>query len=257
MADFVRLRQVCLVAPALEPAVDTLRRVLGLEVCHRDEGVAKYGLVNALFACGPAFLEIVAPTREGTAAGRFLERGGAEGGGYMAIFDCANPLPMRLRAQQMGIRIAHTIDHPRFFGTQLHPRDCRATMLEFDYSEGNATLDGAYGPAGPHWQRAQRLDRVAGLPAVEVSSPDGAGLAAHWSRLIGVPVHTTAGVPTLHFDLGAVRVVPGAVERLAVVELAVPDPAGTLQAAVASGCAVRGEGFAFCGVTLRPVAISR
>lgn len=48
-------------------------------MCHRDAAVAKYGLVNALFVFGRQFLEIVVPAREGTAAGRFLERSGGQG----------------------------------------------------------------------------------------------------------------------------------------------------------------------------------
>ena len=79
MSGYLRLRQICLVAPELEPAVQTVRELFDVDVCHRDGGVAKYGLVNALFVFGHAFLEIVAPTREGTAAGRFIERSGGRG----------------------------------------------------------------------------------------------------------------------------------------------------------------------------------
>ena len=50
-------------------------------------GVEKYGLVNALMPIGNSFLEVVAPTREGTAAGRCLERRDGEGG-YMVILEC-------------------------------------------------------------------------------------------------------------------------------------------------------------------------
>src|SRR5579875_2031331 len=84
---YLRLRQICLVAAALEPALAQIEQVIGLAICHRDGNVAKYGLVNALFPVGAAFLEVVAPTREGTAAGRYLERRGGDGG-YMVILDC-------------------------------------------------------------------------------------------------------------------------------------------------------------------------
>jgi len=53
MADFVRLRPICLVAAELEPAVETLRVIFGLGVCHRDAAVAQYGLANALQPIGP------------------------------------------------------------------------------------------------------------------------------------------------------------------------------------------------------------
>ena len=71
------MRQICLVARELAPVVDELHTVLGLEVCHRDPGVGKYGLENALFQIGHSFLEVVAPVREGTTAGRYLDRSAA------------------------------------------------------------------------------------------------------------------------------------------------------------------------------------
>ncbi|MDP2702207.1 MAG: hypothetical protein Q8P98_09085, partial [Candidatus Rokubacteria bacterium] len=59
----LRMRQICLVARQLAPVVETFRDVFGLEACHRDPGVGKYGLENALFAVGNGFLEVVAPVR--------------------------------------------------------------------------------------------------------------------------------------------------------------------------------------------------
>src|SRR5215813_11402573 len=70
----LRMRQICLVARQLAPVVDAFREVFGLEVCYRDPGVGKYGLENALFPIGDGFLEVVAPVRDGTTAGRFLDR---------------------------------------------------------------------------------------------------------------------------------------------------------------------------------------
>lgn len=246
----LRLRQICLVAPELEPAVEQVRRIFGVEVCHRDEAVAKYGLANALFVFGHQFVEIVAPTRADTAAGRFLERSGGRGG-YMAIFDTHDPERRRALVESLGVRIAHTMNAPGFHGIQLHPRDARATMLEFDRSEGNEQLDGAYWPAGPHWHEHQRLDRVSGIPWVEVESPDPADLAAHWGRLIDVPVSSG---PVLHFDLGAVRFVRGLAERLMTLQVQVSDPAAVLAAASAEGLPLKGGGFLLCGVRFVPQA---
>ena len=262
MPDYLHLRQVCLAAPSLEPAVDAIGEIFGLEVCHRDGNVAKYGLVNALFVFGHAFLEIVAPidpaaTVRSTAAGRFIERSGGQGG-YMAIFDCSDPRQRRERAEAMGIRIAHTLDYPHFFGSQFHPVDCRATMLEFDHTTGGQDLDGPYGPAGEHWREQQRLDLVSAMPAIEVRSPDPAGLAAHWGRIMAIEPRARAdGGQDLSFDLGMARIMPapaGSPERLTTVDVAVPDPAKVLAAAARYGCPVEGDGFFLAGVTLRPVA---
>ncbi len=69
MADYLRLRQICLATRELEPVVDDIRAILGVEICYRDSGVAKYGLVNALLPIGTSFLEVVAPIEPNTAAG--------------------------------------------------------------------------------------------------------------------------------------------------------------------------------------------
>ncbi|HEY0818014.1 MAG TPA: VOC family protein [Rhizobacter sp.] len=249
----LRLRQICLVAPELESAVEQVRRIFGIEVCHRDEAVAKYGLVNALFVFGHQFLEIVAPTREGTAAGRFLERGGGRGG-YMAIFDTHDPERRRSLVESLNVRIAHVMNAPGFHGIQLHPRDARATMLEFDRSDGNERLDGAYWPAGPHWLQYQRLDRVAGIPWIDVETPDLNGLAVHWARIIDVTIGVDDDETVLRFDLGGVRFRPGAPERLAAVHVEVNDPAAVLAAARSEGLVLEEGAFAFCGVRMLPRA---
>ena len=62
MASYMRLRQICLVAPHLEPVVGDIADIMGLNVCYRDPGVGKYGLENMLMPLGPSFLEVVAPS---------------------------------------------------------------------------------------------------------------------------------------------------------------------------------------------------
>ena len=259
-AHYLRLRQICLVAPDLEPAVDAVRAIFGLEVCFRDPAVGKYGLVNALFVFGHQFLEIVAPTRDGTTAGRFIERSGGRGG-YMAIFDCTDPERRRERVQTLNVRVANLLDYPGFFGIQLHPRDCRATMLEFDRTDGAQDIDGPYHPAGEHWRDAQRLDRVRGMPLIEVESPDPADLAGHWGRIADRPVVADdRGRPALRFELGAVSFAaasPGTPERLSAVHVDVADPGAVLAAAQARGCALEAGGFLLCGVRFVPRAADR
>src|SRR6202049_736478 len=106
MTDYLRLRQICLVARELEPVVADIRAILDLEVCYRDSGVAKYGLVNALLPIGTSFIEVVAPVQANTAAGRFLDRSGGHGG-YMAIFDCSDPERRGGAAAAVGVSAAH------------------------------------------------------------------------------------------------------------------------------------------------------
>ena len=251
----LNLRQICLAAPELEPVVDAVRDVFGVDVCYRDPNVAKYGLVNALFVFGHAFLEVVAPTRPDTTAGRFIDRTGGIGG-YMAIFDCSDPEARRDRAEAMGVRVAHVLDYPGYWGIQLHPRDCRATMLEFDRTDGGHDLNGPYHPAGEHWQDFQRLDRVRGIPRIDVESSDPAGLAHHWSQLMSSPVHDEAGTPVLRFDLGSARMLSAPAdtpERLRALQVQVADPSAVLAAARARGLRPDGEGFLLAGMRFEPV----
>jgi len=258
-SPYLRLRQVCLVAPQLAPAVATLQAVLGLPVCYRDPNVAKFGLENALFALGSSFLEIVAPLPgvADTAAERFITRSGGQGG-YMLIFDCDDPAPRRARAEALGVRIAFALNYADYRGVQLHPRDSRAVMLEFDHTDGGESLTGPYHPAGPDWQAGRRLDRVQGLVGAEVLSPDAAGLAAHWAALMGVSATADAqGRQHLALDFGAVCTAPAAAgtpEHLAALRLAVADPAAVLAAAALAGCAVQGGRFQFAGVAIELVA---
>lgn len=79
----VRLRQIALVARDLQKAKELLTSVLGTEVIYQDPEVAQWGLENILVAVGGELIEVVSPTKEGTAAGRTLSKRGD--GGYMVI----------------------------------------------------------------------------------------------------------------------------------------------------------------------------
>ena len=63
----IRLRQVAMIAPDLDPVVDELRRTFGLQVCFHDPGVAEFGLRNALLLVGDQFIEVLSPIRESEA----------------------------------------------------------------------------------------------------------------------------------------------------------------------------------------------
>ena len=73
-----------------------LRRVFGWPPPFHDPGVGQFGLTNAVFAVGDTFVEVVAPARPGTTAGRYLERRGGDGG-YMAIFQVRDLAAARRR----------------------------------------------------------------------------------------------------------------------------------------------------------------
>lgn len=140
---FLRLRQLCLVAADLEPVVTDLCVVLGVSVCHRDPAVARFGLHNALMTMGTDFVEVVAPLHAGTAAGRYLERRGGDGG-YMVILDTDDIAPWRTHLAEISVRIAADLAHGAYAGLQLHPRDTGGALLEINTTRGNGP--DPYGP---------------------------------------------------------------------------------------------------------------
>jgi len=239
VAQYLRLRQVCLVAADLARETARIKSALGLEECYRDVNVAKYGLENVLFPVGSSFIEIVSPTRAGTAAGRFLERHAGRYG-YMLIMDCDDPERRQVHAEALGVRVANVIRHGDYLGVQLHPKDTGAAMLEFNRTAGGDDAMGPYAPAGPDWQSAIRKDVTRALIAVEIESPDPGRLAEHWGRILDRPVAKKSDNRSrIALDYGAIDFLPGAGPEAVF--------AGVELEAAASGARV----LSLCGVRFR------
>lgn len=195
----LRLRQVALVATDLDPVIDALSRDLGLEVAHRDPAVAEFGLVNAVLPVGHQFLEVVSPTREGTAAGRQLDRLGGDGG-YMVICQTDDQGPFRSRAEHLGIRTAYEFEEDGYQGWQLHPGDTGGSFLEIDVQppgDGDPWM-----PAGPDWQAASHGDVVQAITAIELAVPDPDQTSARWRELLGRDGFDDAGLRWVEGDRG-------------------------------------------------------
>ena len=147
---------------------------------------------------------LVAPTRDGTAAGRFLERQRGLGG-YMIILDCDDAERRRRHAEQLGIRVAHLVRYENYFGVQLHPRDTGAALIEFNHTDGGERLDRPYHPAGPNWQTAQRTDVALRLAAVGIEAPDPQAFSARWATLMERPATLAQGCYRIALDDGDIR----------------------------------------------------
>ncbi len=257
MAPYLRFRQVCLVAPALEPVATDLSFILGLDICFRDPAVGKYGLENALWPIGDMFIEIVAPTKPDTAAGRFLARSKGHGG-YMAIFDCDDPRTRGTHCESIGVTKIVDHDHGAYTGVQLHPRDCRAAMIEFNHTQGGDADPVHYAPAGPDWARYRRKDQTRRIRAIDVETPAPLELAAHWGKIVQRRVEAQAdGTPTLQFaeaDIRFVQAAPGAPECIGALTVDCADPDGVLRRAASRGYVPFAGAFHIAGVHVRPVA---
>lgn len=186
----LRVRQIALVAAELAPVEALLSDIFGIKVCYRDPGVAYFGLENALFPIGDQLLEVVAPTKPGTAGGRYLDRRGGDGG-YMVITQCLGEHePFRRRVEERGVRIAHEFTTDGFRNMQLHPKDTGGTFFEIDQQLGTNAydVDGPWEPAGPDWQRYRCLDRVSAITAANIQCADPKDVAGRWSGIAGTPL---------------------------------------------------------------------
>jgi hypothetical protein len=229
----LRMRQICLVARHLAPVVEEFRAVLGLEVCHRDPGVGKYGLENALFPIGHNFLEVVAPVREGTTAGRYLERRGGDGG-YMVITQCEDLAARRTRCEAVGVRIANEIGYPEYREIQLHPRDIGAAMLSFGLQPGARDPGGPWHPAAYDGTPRAKAGLMTAMTAAELQSDDPDRLARRWSEVTERPVEMRDGQRVIALDDATLRFTEasdGRGEGLGGLDLACADPgrAGLVQ----------------------------
>jgi hypothetical protein len=241
----VRIRQIALVARDLEPRVDELCAVLGIDVAYNDPAVAVFGLVNAVMPVGDAFLEVVSPEREGTTAGRYLERRKGDGG-YMVILQTRDLAPARERVERLGVRVVWEIDTPRAQAIHLHPGDVGGAILSFDRM---AEWD-AWEWAGPDWRTKLRRDVTTGIVAAELQSPDPERLAARWTEILGRP-RRGLEIP---LDAGALRFVEaldGRGEGLAGIDVAARDPARPLAVARERGLVPDDDRVTLCGTRVR------
>ena len=250
----IHLRQVCLVAEKLEPCLRDIEAVFQAPICHRDPDVANFGLDNALVALGSQFLEVVAPVRSGTAAGRFLDRKGGDGG-YMVI--CQVPTleeqaDVRRRAEANQVRVAFESDRGSWNIMQLHPRDMGAAFLEVDWDE-QADMQGNWQPAGGlRWADSPPGSGISAITGLELSSGDPQGLAGHWARVTGLPVDSHHGLPAIHLANAVLRFSyedTVSEQGLTGIDLKVPDPTGILRRAAEMALPVGPDHLRIGGVT--------
>jgi hypothetical protein len=245
----LRIRQLALAARTLEPVRTALEDALGLVTAYRDPGVAVFGLENAVLPVGEDFLEVVAPTRADTAAGRWLARQGGDGG-YMVILQTDDLAPLRRRLEAHRVRIVWEIDRPEAEAVHLHPRDVGGAILSCD----RMPAPGDWAWAGPAWRDAVRTERVAGIAVARLTSPEPSALAGRWASLLDRPVRSVAEVLRIELDGNALEFAPGDREGLSGIDLRAATPERALEEARAAGAEPDGEGVCVGGVRFRFVA---
>lgn len=197
----IRLRQVAVVAADLAAVEANVEAHLGLSRCFRDPGVGFFGLDNALYPVGHQLLEVVAPIRDGTTAGRLLDKRGGDGG-YMVLVQVDDLTAVRSRLERLGVRIVHEAASPGVTGLHVHPRDIGGAIVSIDQTD---EWD-EWPWAGPEWRPHIRTEVVSAITAVEIQADDPESMAARWAEVLA----RQADGPVLRLDEGEIRFVPAA-----------------------------------------------
>ncbi len=254
---WIRLRQIALVAADLHKVSTEIGGVLGVEACYMDPAVSVFGLKNTLWPIGTQMLEVVTPFKDGTAGGRYIERRGGDGG-YMVITQVDDVAHRRARAAELGVRVAYDLHYPDegHDGIQLHPGDTGGSFFEMDQMlmPGGDEPGGPWYPAGDNWEPYVRTERVSGISAAELQSPEPERLAKRWAEIAELDlVDDDDGHPTMAFENATVRFVPdsdGRGEGLGGIDLITEDRDAILEAADKLGCAVDDGQVAIAGMRM-------
>jgi len=252
----MRMRQIALVAEKLDHATDLLEQVLGLEICHRDPGVGKWGLENALLPIGHDFIEVVAPTQDNTTATRYLERRKGDGG-YMVILQCDDGVGERQRISDLGVRVAFFYDREPYHCTQYHPADVGGTLLEVDSMDNvtdHLSLDASWGPAGDDWLPKVNTQITKRLIGVALQSTDPSAMADNWARVLNTPLaqNDEGGKQMIFNDGTTVRFVQaqdGRGDGLSELDI-VADVDAVLKAAQSRNLPISGRQITLCGMRI-------
>ena len=163
-------------------SVSDIAAVMGLDICYRDGKVA----TMAWRTCSAGrhhLLEMVAPTRPGTAAGRFLDKISGHGG-YMVIF--AATISSARQACQSDRRARRQRDHAR--ALSRHPaasaRLPRRVHRLQPHRQAATACSGLHG-RGAELAETHPQGYDAGAGRNRDREPGSARLAAHWAKIIG------------------------------------------------------------------------
>jgi hypothetical protein len=253
----MRLRQVALVARDLAAARADIDAILAPGEPFADPGVGHFGLQNWVWPVGDTFLEVVSPVREGTTAGRLLEKRGGDGG-YMAIFQVPDIAAARAQLAAAGVRTVWDIDRPDKDGkggvaaSHLHPKDVGGAIVSVDFMDPPARWDWG----GPGWEARGRRDVVSGIVGCEVQADDPAAMCRRWGAALGLAPERAGAGWRLAMEGGEVRfvgVVDGRGEGLRAVDVAVRDVGEVRRRAAARGCVGDGGEVTIAGTGVRLV----
>jgi Glyoxalase-like domain len=248
----MRIRQIVFAARDLRRGSAAIAALLQLDPPFRDPAVGEFGLDNAVFVFGDQFIEIVAPVRDGTTAGRLLERRGDSG--YMLILQTDDFARVRARLAQHRVRTVFEVEYPDISAMHLHPKDIGGAIVSVDHPQPAA----AWRWGGPHWRMQPGKRGAQRVLGATIEARDAVAMARRWQEVLDLDEPVAIGAAwRLPLRDGFIDFVPAGArgEGLCGYTLAVADRAAVLQAARAQSLSVDGDSVSIFGtrVELRDV----
>ncbi|KAF2117345.1 hypothetical protein BDV96DRAFT_571935 [Lophiotrema nucula] len=196
-----RLRQIALVVNDIERAKRQLTHIIGTEVIFEDPSVGQWGLRNFLCPLGGDIIEVVAPFKDDTTAGRLLSKRGD--GGYMIIMQTEDARKRREYIESKGLsKVIWGYDHGDTVCVQYHPKGIKGGMMaELDShtpSPNNPTpLKSRFSPwhaCGsdhkvyyPGMKRTSHLTLEGCILRLAPGEQDHEAASRQWEEIFGVP----------------------------------------------------------------------
>jgi hypothetical protein len=243
----MRIRQIVFAVRDLARGQARLVSLLGLDPPFRDPGVAEFGIDNAVYVFGDQFVELIAPVREGTAAGRAIDRRGDCG--YMLLLQTDDFDRERAQIATLGVRTVWRVDLPDIRAMHLHPKDLGGTIISVDQPKPAA----AWRWGGPGWRPQPGRAGAQRVVGVTVAAHDPRAMAARWAQVLGLAAPAAAdGRYRLALEGGQADFVETGdrEEGITGFALEVVDPAAVLEAARALGLTMQGDAVNAFGTRL-------
>ena len=248
----MRIRQIVFAVRDLADGSARLAALLGLDPAFRDPGVAEFGLDNAVFVFGDQFIELVAPVRDGSTAGRLLARRGDSG--YMLILQTDDFERERARFAALGVRSVFEAEFPDIRAVHLHPKDHGGGAI-VSVDQPRPAASWRWG--GPAWRLQPGSRGEQRVVGVTVEANDPRSMADRWAQVLGLaaPIADGAGY-RLAVVGGQLDFAPAGArgEGIAGFTLSVADLPAVLQMARSQGLSVQGDAVALFGTRVELVA---
>jgi len=117
--------ELSVVVRDLEIAIKHMETLFELKVHHRGES-KEFGFINAILPLGKGHIELLQPTDDSSAVGRFLKSHGE--GVYLVGFDTVDITSSVKNLRERGARV--TEGKPDFPIAWVHPADAHGVFVE-------------------------------------------------------------------------------------------------------------------------------